>query len=284
MEKGQHSQTAAATALFRAAHQVLDDEPKVLDDPLAEKILGPQDAAAIRNEAEKYARPYLVRARTLAVMRSRFVEDELAAAIERGIRQYVILGAGLDTSPYRQPAADARLVIFEVDHPDTQDWKLAKLRDAHIAIPPNVQHVTVDFETESLADELEAAGFDHDRAAFYSWLGVTYYLGHDAFVDTLRYIAAGTRGSEVIFDFGLADSELSSREREAFETFSEYLQKNNEPWLSRFSPRELQNDLHKIGFNDIFYLSRELATDRYLKNRGDGLNLDGVIQMMSATV
>jgi len=284
MEQGKHSQTAVGTALFRAAHQILDGAPKVLDDPLAEKILGPTQAASIRTEEEKHRRPYLVRARTLAVMRSRFVEDELAAAIERGVGQYVILGAGLDTSPYRAPAKSRDLDIYEVDHPATQRWKLESLQIAGIDIPSNVRHVPLNFETDSLAERLTAAGFDPSRATFFSWLGVTYYLGDDAFRDTLRFIASGVPGTQVIFDFGLSDSELSAEELDAFRTFSQYLEKNNEPWLSRFSPRDLQKVLAEIGFRDSFYLSRELATERYLSGRDDGLNLDVLIQMMSATV
>lgn len=284
MEQGKHSQTAVGTALFRAAHQILDGSPKVLDDPLAEKILGPTQAATIRTEESKHRRPYLVRARTLAVMRSRFVEDELATAMEQGVDQYVILGAGLDTSPYRPPAASPDLHIFEVDHPDTQRWKLERLHAAGIGVSANVRHVSLNFEKDSLDERLTQAGFDHSRKTFFSWLGVTYYLGDDAFKDTLRFIASGAPGTKVIFDFGLADSDLTADELDAFRTFSQYLEKNNEPWLSRFSPNTLQKLLAEIGFRDSFYLSRELATERYLSNRHDGLNLDVLIQMMSATV
>lgn len=283
MQKGRHSEMAAGTALFRAVHQILDGVPKVLDDPLAEKILGDESVAQIRDNAERHARPYLITARTLTVMRSRFVEDELRIAIDRGIDQYVILGAGLDTSPYRPPASTANLTVWELDHPDTQRWKNHRLAAANIAIPANVRHVNCDFETQSLAEALAGAGFDQQRPAFYSWLGVTYYLGHQALFDTLRYIAAGAPGTQVIFDFGLADSELAPADLEQFKRFSNYLEKNNEPWLSRFSPRELQRELRDLGFSDTFYLSRELATERYLKGRDDGLSLDIMIEVMSAT-
>lgn len=270
--------------MFRAVHQILDGTPKVFDDPLATRILGPETTATIRDEAERHGSAYLVRARTVAVMRSRFVEDELKAAINRGVRQYVILGAGLDTSPYRYAALAERLTVYEVDHPDTQRWKLKCLSDAQIEIPPNVRHVPVNFEVQSLGESLRTAGFDQDRVAFFSWLGVTYYLGRRAFGDTLKYIAAGAPGTQVVFDFGVNDEELNTQEREAFAAFSEFLEQNNEPWLSRFSPRELKREVHKLGFSDSFHLSRDLATERYLKNRDDGLCLDVLIQMMSATV
>ncbi len=154
MEPGKRSIMAEGTALFRAAHQVIDDDPKVLPDPLAVAMLG-TTAEEIEAYSERHAAPYLVQARTLAVMRSRYTEDELAASIGRGVTQYVVLGAGLDTSPYRSGHVAENLQTFEVDHPDTQRWKLTRLEKAEIKTRDNLQHVAIDFERRSLAEGLE---------------------------------------------------------------------------------------------------------------------------------
>ena len=130
---------AEQTALFRAAHQVLDNDPKILLDPLAVTLLGKETETRINAQRELYTKPYIVKARTFAIMRSRFTEDELSAAIDRGVRQYVILGAGLDTSPYRAGHPSEKINTYEIDHPDTQRWKLDRLAQAQIPIRENLR-------------------------------------------------------------------------------------------------------------------------------------------------
>src|SRR5271163_1639382 len=172
MQEGKFSRTARRVAIRRAAHQLLD-HPMVLDDPLALRIIGSEAAESLRSNPKEdhgFARAF----RAFMAARSRYAEDELACAVEHEVRQYVVLGAGLDTFAYRNPHLGLR--IFEVDHPATQAWKREQLQAARIAIPTSLTFVPIDFERQTLAAGLEQAGFDAGAAAFFSWLGVTPYL------------------------------------------------------------------------------------------------------------
>jgi hypothetical protein len=150
----------------RAVHQVLDD-PQVFHDPLAVPIAGELEHTS--NAEHPFSRAL----RAFIAVRSRYAEEQLALAVARGVKQYVVLGAGLDTFAYRNPFEAAGLHVFEVDHPSTQEWKRGRLRDAGIRIPDTMTFAAVDFERQSLADQLIAAGFRPDAGAFFSWLGVT---------------------------------------------------------------------------------------------------------------
>jgi methyltransferase (TIGR00027 family) len=276
---------AEATAWLRAAHQLIDDEPKIHRDPLVVSLLGEGTKKGILAGLERMQKPYLKIARTLIAVRSRFAEDELAAAIERGVEQYVILGAGLDTSPYRELCQSGKLRIFEVDHPDSQRWKLECLRSAKINIPDNVVYVSVDFERHSLADSLAGAGFDLQRPVFFSWLGVTYYLQLQPVLDMFGYIGDLAPSSQLVFDFLIDDSELSPEERAAVAIASSHAKDNGgEPWVTRFVVEALQAELYRANFSEVFCLSREIATERYLKDRVDGLAMNPAMLLMSAIV
>jgi methyltransferase (TIGR00027 family) len=177
MNEGTPSRTALGVALRRAAHQILD-RPPIFLDPLATRIAGEK----LRNQAEQHDAARGLRAFVAA--RSRYAEDELAHSVSLGIRQYVVLGAGLDTFAYRNPFAPS-LQVFEVDHPDTQLWKKERLHSAAIDIPASVTFVPVNFETQSLRAELHAAPhFDPFQPAFFSMLGVVPYLSRDALLTT----------------------------------------------------------------------------------------------------
>ncbi len=284
MEAGKHSYMAEATALLRAAHQLLDDEPKILQDPLALSLLGPDTEQRIQADLERMQGQNLVGARAFAVMRSRFTEDALAEAVARGVRQYVILGAGLDTFAYRNPFADDDLTVIEIDHPDTQRWKLGRLRAAGVTPPANVHYLPVDFEKQSLADGLAGVGFDGSAPAFFSWLGVTYYLNLDAVLDTFRLIGGMAPSSQLVFDFVVDDSALSESERAGVARVSGVVQGYGEPWLSRFAPGALQDTLRDIGFSTTRHVNASDIHETYLTRRSDGLFSHSALQLMSATV
>ena len=155
MNENRPSATAQRVAERRAAHQLLDD-PKVLDDPVALRIVGRECASALLADPHQSdATPLSPYLRAFMAARSRCAEDELALGIRRGVRQYVILGAGLDTFPYRQPPFARQLQIFEVDHPATQAWKRERLRAAGIAVPANLHWAPIDFD-RSLTSALPA--------------------------------------------------------------------------------------------------------------------------------
>ena len=201
MKEDSPSRTAYGVAISRAAHQILD-LPRVFEDPVALTLLGPQAAAGIRAARARFNRRYARYLRAFLVARSRLAEDALSEAVARGVRQYVLLGAGLDTFAHRNPHRAAGLRVFEVDHPATQEWKRHLISNAHLKSPDSLVYVPVDFERESLAERLAANGFRADEPAFFSWLGVTMYLSREAIQETLRFVAqAKVSRSGIVFDY-----------------------------------------------------------------------------------
>jgi len=258
MQLGTPSRTAWAAAVHRAAHQVLEDG-RIFADPLAVRILGPDAEAAIRASDEwSGAR----RMRVFIAVRHRFAEDALAAAIGQGVRQLVMLGAGLDTCAYRGKHADD-LRIFEVDHPDTQSWKRDRLSDAGIAAPEALTYAPVDFERETLAAGLAAAGFDSTQQTFFTWLGVVPYLTEAAVVSTLRFIAELPGGAHVVFDYSDPPEDLSPDLREHHDRRAERVAAAGEPWLTYFSPGSLRGQLTSAGFVKIEDLGPNEIAQRY---------------------
>ncbi|CDR03503.1 class I SAM-dependent methyltransferase [Streptomyces iranensis] len=259
MQIGRPSITARGAAAFRAAHQELEGG-RVFYDPLALRILA-ADADAPVLEAAFHPEREDVRLSVAA--RTRFAEDAVAAAVARGARQAVALGAGLDTFGCRNPYEADGLRVFEVDHPATQEWKRDRLAAAEIPVPPSLTFAPVDFERQSLADGLTAAGFDPARPAFFVWLGVVPYLTHTAVLDTLRFIAALPDGSGVVFDYGEPPDALPPEQRAVHEARAAWAAEAGEPFLSFFTPDELADELRQLGFSareDIRY--RDL-TARY---------------------
>src|ERR1035437_4547389 len=169
MEMGRASKTALGVAIGRAAHQLVD-VPPVLDDPIAVGLVGSGYRGKMGRASHMVGRDL----RAFVAARSRYVENQLAEAVARGVRQYVVLGAGLDTFAYRNPFAELR--VFEVDFPATQEWKREMLAEAQIPLPSNLTFVPLDFEHKTLGDGLAEAGFDDGAAAFFGWLGVVPYL------------------------------------------------------------------------------------------------------------
>ena len=195
------SATARRVALIRAAHQ-LWDSPQVLGDPVALRLVGAQAGTALaRGGLKKHSR--LLRSlRAFLVARSRFAEDQLAQSLARGVRQYVVLGAGLDTFAYRNPHAAAGLRVWEVDHPATQAYKREQLAAAGIAVPDSTAYVPIDFRSQSLAAQLQRHGFDAQQPSFFSWLGVSMHLEPATVLDTLRWVATATPpGSGIAMDY-----------------------------------------------------------------------------------
>ena len=204
-------------------------------------------------------------------VRSRFAEDELATSVGSGILQYVVLGAGLDTFACRNPHTGLR--VFEVDHPATQQWKREQLHAAGIAIPSHAVFIPIDFERETLGDALERSGFRMDHPAFFSWLGVVPYLSERAFADTLSFIAAMPKPSGVVFDYGVARTALSWRERFVLDALAARVAAAGEPFRLFFEPEQLAAQLRHIGFNHIEDLGSAEINRRYFSRRADGLEL-----------
>jgi methyltransferase (TIGR00027 family) len=273
MQQGRASLTAMWVATVRARHQLLD-KPPVLDDPVALKIIG-EPAAAMLRAAPALSEDVMSRTmRAPVVARSRIAEDALHDAVQRGVAQYVVLGAGLDTFAYRNPYPAARLQVFEVDHPATQAWKRSLLAQAQIETPPSLHFVPIDFETQALTSALTDAGFDAARPTFYSWLGVTMYLERAAVLATLQHIAsASPPGSEVVFDFILKPSALDLLKRSTLGALAIFFARLGEPWKAYFEPRALGAEMRRMGYAEVRYISREQMNEHCFKGRADRLKI-----------
>lgn len=274
MDAGVASRTAQRVAMRRAAHQILD-QPVVFEDPLALRVIGEEAAREVlaRNGADETLAGRNLRA--FMAVRSRLAEDALAEAVGRGVRQYVVLGAGLDTFGYRNPFEAAGLKVFEVDHPDTQAWKRARLAEVGIDIPESVAFVPVDFERQDLESRLRETGFGEGEPAFFSWLGVVPYLTREAFDQTARFVAK-VRG-EVVFDYAVGPGLLSELERAGLEALSRRVAKVGEPFRLFFEPRELGDLLGRVGFHQIRDWGSTELNSRYFTSRQDGLKLMGSV-------
>lgn len=276
MQEAQPSRTAQRVAIRRAAHQLLD-APRVFEDPLAVAVAGPDNAHEPQSSFSRALRAFIA-------VRSRYAEDQLARAVERGIRQYVVLGAGLDTFAYRNPLQSSGLHVFEVDHPATQEWKRSRLREANIPIPDQMTFAAVDFETQSLDVRLHEAGFRKQQPAFFSWLGVTPYLSRSAFDSTIQFIAGLPAGSGLAFDFAIERSLLSPVQQLALDALAERVARAGEPFRLFFDPAALVNNLARLGFGDIEDLAGDQINARYFAGRSDGLAVTGGGHLLSAQV
>jgi methyltransferase (TIGR00027 family) len=271
MQEGAFSRTAQRVAIRRAAHQLLD-QPRVLDDPLALRIIGSEAAETLRSnpkEGHAFSRAF----RAFMAARSRYAEDELARAVAHGVTQYVVLGAGLDTFAYRNPYSG--LSVFEVDHPATQVWKREQLAAAGIAIPPSLTFVPIDFERQTLADGLAQCGFNASAAGFFSWLGVTPYLTREACMIALSFVAKRPAGSGVVFDFAVDRALLNPGQRMALDALSKRVAAVGEPLQLFFDPGKLQEELKRMGFHCTEFLQGQELNARYFKDRKDGLLVRG---------
>ncbi len=279
MAQFQPSRTAIGAALHRAAHQILD-RPPVLDDPLAVRIIGAQAEQALREERDP--RVTQVGLRAFIAARSRLAEDRVAQAYRRGVRQYVLLGAGLDTFGYRNDHAD--LKVFEVDQPATQHDKRARLAAAGIDVPASLTFAAVDFERETLAAGLARAGFDLTAPAQFAMLGVSMYLTADAVSGTLSFIAGRPAGTEVVFDYATPPQRLDHGQRTAAQALSARVAAAGEPFTTTFEAAELGRRLRELGFTRIEDLDLHALNASYFADRQDGLRLRGAARISIAGV
>jgi methyltransferase (TIGR00027 family) len=265
------SRTALGVALRRAAHQVYDSRPLVLNDPIAVPILGERYRPALKDAAATINEQFSVSLRAWVVVRNRLAEDNLAQAVHYGVRQYVLLGAGLDTFAHRNPHPG--LQVFEVDHPATQQWKRELAVSNGLPDPSCLHYVPVDFERQDLAQQLAICGLDFAAPTIFAWLGVVLYLTHPAFRTTLDFIARFPEGSGVIFDYALPRQALAPHELQARDALSARVQSIGEPFQLFFTPEEMNVELTQ--FQRVEDLDAKELNARYFANRTDRLNLLG---------
>jgi methyltransferase (TIGR00027 family) len=281
--EGQPSQTAMTAAAARAAHLLVDSEPRIFADSLAALLLGDEAETYLRYHREYRDHPLLAGTRAQATCRSRFTEDQLALAAARGTAQYVILGAGLDSFACRSELA-GRLRVFEVDHPATQQRKRALLAAAGLAEPPTLTWVPVDFETDELIASLTAAGLDPAAPAFVSWLGVTMYLTAEAIGATLASLSRLAPGSELVTDYMLT-ADLRDADGVAYaDLVMPDSERRGEPWLSFFTPEQMTGLLTRHGFTGVRDVRQRDAVSAALWERTDLLRPIELSRLCHATV
>ncbi|HEX4826290.1 MAG TPA: SAM-dependent methyltransferase [Candidatus Polarisedimenticolaceae bacterium] len=281
LKEGRASRTASRVAFRRAAHQVLD-APLVFSDPLALRILSRDAVDALRQHPHRVGNGrYDKMMRAFLVVRSRIADDVITAQIAKGVRQVVILGAGLDTFAYRHGIADVR--VFEIDHPATQAWKRRRLADAGIAIPETLTFVPVDFAERNLRDALSSSGVDFGAATVFSWLGVSMYLEAAAVWTTLCDVAAATApGGGVVFDYVVPAPQLDWRSRIGLWLLERRVRRAGEPFRSFLDPGALTRGMHELGFSTIEDLDGAALNARYFARRADGLRVGSAGHVMVA--
>ena len=282
MRAGEASQTAMMAATVRGLHRWEIAAPWVFDDPLALVLVGPAWRDLRARLAEVLTEPLLRTTSTMVVGRARYVEDRLAGGV---FDQYVMLGAGLDSFGWRRPdALAAGLRVFEVDHPASQAWKLARV--AEIGLPTNDGHVfaPVDFETETLVDGLDRAGFDWTRRTFFSWVGVMPYLTLEATEATLRTLATSAPGSQIALTYLITPALMEDTGRDFFDRFSAMAARIGEPFQLVLTPKEADALVQRCGLEVLDHPSRDDVEARYFAGRTDGFRPITFEQFLTAGV
>jgi methyltransferase (TIGR00027 family) len=242
----------------------------IFADTLAADLLGDQAEEFVSYHRLHGSHLVLSTARAEVTCRSRYAEDSLAGAIGRGVTQYVVLGAGLDSFAYRSALA-ADVAVFEVYHPATQDWKRGRLSGAGLPVPANMSFVPVDFEAESLTGKLAGNGFDASRPALVSWLGVTMYLSEPAIGAVLAEVGGFAAGTELVLDYMLPADLGDDIGSSYVEQVAPAAAEQGEPWLAFFGPEQMTSLLSAHGFGAIRHVAQRDIGGPALWRRTDSL-------------
>lgn len=260
--------TAVRVALWRALHVLSDHAPHVLDDRVGLAIAAPSEGWQSRPDMSPFTKPF--RASILA--RARFVEDLVQERAAKGLTQYVVLGAGLDTFAQRKPELADRLHVFEVDQPGPQEWKRQRLIELGYGVSPHLHLVPVDFERgEAWLDRLQRAGFDRHQPSVVASTGVSMYLTADAITATLRQIAGLATGTTLVMSFMLPIEMAEPAVRSGIEMAAKGARAAGTPFISFFTPEEMLVLARECGFADVEHVSAAALAERYFAGRTDGL-------------
>lgn len=268
MKPGRASESAMGSALLRAAHVHQDAPPRVLEDTLSASLLSRTDTARLETTMSAWSPEVRRTWRLSHALRTRVAEDSAVDGLTDGRRDYVLLGAGLDTFAWRHPLA-GDFAVWEYDHPDTQSWKRAALQREGLGVPDNLRLVPVDLSTTSLDD------LDTPALATWNWLGVTMYLPRTATETTLRHIASRRRGTTLVVNFAAPPDELNNLAAESTATASAAAADADEPLLARYTPAEARSLLYEVGFSTVTLLDENRLRRRW--NVGDDFSLVDVI-------
>lgn len=268
--------TALQAAAARAAHLLVDGEPTIFDDPLAERLLGDRAAELIGYHRAYGGHPVLAGARAQTLCRSHYAESRAA-----GAGQYVILGAGLDSYAYRSGASPR---VFEVDDPNTQAWKLRRIAEAGIPVPPTVRHVALDLEAGGLTDALCRAGLDPSSPAVVSWLGVTMYLTPEGIGRTLDEVGRWAPGTEIVLDYLLPEPMRDEAGRAYAAAVAAAVGEQGEPWRTFLAPEQAADVVRRHGFDVVEDLALAEAIAPGLWARDDALRPAELLRVLRARV
>jgi methyltransferase (TIGR00027 family) len=261
--------TAVRVALWRALHVLHDAAPHVLSDEVGLRLVAPEQGWRSRPDMDPAATSGF---RAGVVSRARFVEDLAAEQADRGVAQYVVLGAGLDTFAQRRPEIASRLRVFEVDQPGTQAWKRRRLVELGYGIPDWLRLVPVDFEAEGQWwQRLCAAGFDPAQPALVVCTGVTMYLSREATAATLRQLVALAPGSTLAVTFLLPPELLDDGDRRGLQAAQTGARTAGTPFLSLYTPAQMLALAAEVGLARVRHVSGAALAQRYFADRADGL-------------
>ena len=262
------SKTAELAAAIRALH-LRRASPPLYTDPLAESMLGPLWRRIVPSQVLTWLVVDILLRRLVpivpaVVVRARYGEDHAEISVGQGVDQYVIIGAGYETFAMRRDDLMARLTVYELDQPATQEAKRRRMREAGIPEPERVRYVAADLNAETLHGALDRSGFDASRPALFSWFGVTYYLGEAAIRETLESIATRMApGSSVMFDYLANSATTPAAARELRRRCADFVARRGEPWISSFSPGEMSALLVDTGYAEIESLEPDQIGPRY---------------------
>jgi methyltransferase (TIGR00027 family) len=258
--------TAVRTSLWRALHVLADAEPHVLKDEVGLKLIAPDEGWQERPDMK-----FTKRLRASVVARARFIEDLICDQSRSEIRQYVILGSGLDTFAQRRPDVASKLDIYEIDQPDTLAWKQQRLNELGFGLPEYLHFVPVNFETSSWWEQLLKAGFDSDKPSVVACTGVSLYLTKEAIKSTLRRMATLEKGSTLAMTFYLPIELLDAEDKPMQEIAEKGAREAGTPFVSFFAPDEILTMARDAGFEDAITISTKDLERLYFSGRTDGL-------------
>lgn len=271
--------TAVRTALWRALHAQIDDQPLVFEDNIGLQLVSPDEGWQQRPDMK-----YTTRIRASIVARARFIEDLVLEEYHNGVRQYVILGAGLDTFAQRHPETAPNMQIFEIDQPGTLNWKQKRLAQYKLPIPESLHFVPVDFEKSSWWDELQKTSFDIQKKTVITCTGVTLYLTRDAIMETLHELSRLQKGSRIAITFNLPVELVDNEDKPLIEMAVKGARESGTPMISFFSPDEILEMAREAGFANPATISTKDMEQLYFANRKDHLVPASGEIFLSATV
>jgi methyltransferase (TIGR00027 family) len=305
MEHNKASLTALYAAWIRAKHYHTEDGTRIFEDAVAHHLITTSeneflqavyigtvkeffsDMAASSPDDQTLMKNAMQESPTIAeiLSRARYAEDQLAESVVRGIRQYVIIGAGLDTFVFRRPDLLHNLSVFEVDHPATQSFKRQRLSEMGLVLPPHVHFVAANLTEVSLATALTTSPFRQDVPAFFSWLGTVMYISHDKVLEAFQALRSiATAGSHLVFDYFDPDAFDPDRATPRVQTLVEVVRQRGEPFLSSFAPHELETVLYRMGFRIREHLGPSEIGRKYFQGRTDGYRACEHAHFMHAVV